>query len=179
MCSPPAVGPLTATAIAPNGETSAHGDSEINTDRLGRIRIRTRKRSTHRSQHMGTRDATRSTGHHGPTEIRSQAEAAPALPKLGGRIPSSALLAYARTPAQRHRHRRQRDSVRRWLCSLPVQLTRAPQSAPFTDTPPAPASDPPTPAPPSPAHRGAGCACPRPPPHQKSRRAWRGSGSAV
>jgi uncharacterized protein involved in type VI secretion and phage assembly/uncharacterized protein (DUF2345 family) len=33
-------GPLTATVVGPNGETSASGAGEIHTDRLGRIRIR-------------------------------------------------------------------------------------------------------------------------------------------
>lgn len=33
-------GPLTATVVGPDGETSAHGASEIHTDRLGRIRVR-------------------------------------------------------------------------------------------------------------------------------------------
>ncbi len=34
------MGPLTATVVGPNGETSASGAGEIHTDRLGRIRIR-------------------------------------------------------------------------------------------------------------------------------------------
>ena len=33
-------GPLTATVVGPNGETSASGAGEIHTDRLGRIRVR-------------------------------------------------------------------------------------------------------------------------------------------